>query len=221
MIVRLASLILALALCPQAGALTLIDDAADLVEVTGAQDFSNDGPLQSNTEIYFFQERDDYILPSDVTINARSPGTYSTAGPSQVLSLGQVVDIFFIHMDVVSGTITHGGGGSTAGSIVFDEMILGVIGTVSELDASDFLGDPFSTYLPTPAARNTWEGSDLLTISADRRTLTIDSLRVGTATTYADQIRVIVATPEPGTAVLLASGLVALSASRRRATSRK
>jgi hypothetical protein len=214
---RVASLILALALCPQAGALSLIDDDANLVEVTGPQDFSDDGPLQSNTEIYFFQERDDYTLPSDVTINARAPGTYSTAGPSQVLSMGQVVDIFFIHMDVVSGTVVHGGGGSTAASIVFDEMILGVIGIATDLDASDSLGDPFTIYLPVPAARQIWESEDILTISADRRTLTLDSLRVGSATTYADQIRVIVATPEPGTAALMASGLAVLAASRRRA----
>jgi hypothetical protein len=88
-------------------------------------------------------------------------------------------------------------------------------GAAPELDASDLtVGDPASLYSPAPVARHTWEASDSLTISADRRTLTINSIRVGDTQPFADQIRVILA-PEPSPAVLLLMGFVGLSLRQR------
>ncbi len=198
-----------------AAALTLVDGDATLTLLTGPQDFRSGGPLQSDTEIFVFQERDDLLLASDVTVNVTLPGTYSSSPGTSVLPAGIWVDVFLLHMDTTA-TVIHGAGAAIAAEIRFDSEILGVIGATPELDASDApLGDPASLYLPAPSARHTWETDDILSISADRRTLTIERLRVGASQPFADQVRVLVA-PEPGSALLALASLLGLAVLGRR-----
>jgi hypothetical protein len=213
-IAGLGSLLVALCAPLPALAITVVEDDAQFTELTGPQDFRSDGPLQSNTAIYWYQEQNSLVLAADLTVNAVAPGTYTTSPGTSIIASGTTVDVILLHMDVTT-TTTFGGSGNTAGSITFDDVILGVIGAAAELDASDLaVGDPSSSYTPAPTARHTWEASDSLTISADRRTLTIDSLRVGSTQPWADQIRVIFA-PEPNPAVLLLLGFVGLSLRER------
>lgn len=139
----------------------LIDDIADMVLLTGSQDFSENA-LQSNTQIYVFQERSNYVLPSDVTVDATSPGTYSSDPGTATITAGTSVNAYIVHMDVTQQT-THGsiGGNPSAGGITFDYPIIGVIGMAANLDATDsVLGDPDSTYSPVPDSRGFWETND-------------------------------------------------------------
>jgi len=208
------SLLVALCAPLPAFAITVTEDDAQFTELTGPQDFRSDGPLQSNTAIYWYQEQNSLVLPTDLTINAVAPGTYTASPGTSVILAGTTINAIMLHMDVTTTTV-FGGSGNTAGSITFDHDIIGLIGDAPELDASDaIVGDPASLYGPAPVARQTWENADSLTISADRRTLTINSLRVGASQAFADQIRVILA-PEPTPAMLLLMGLIGLSLRER------
>ena len=190
----------------------LTDGSAHFVYLTGAQDFSRSA-LQSDTDIYIHPERSEYTTTSDITVNiliesVSDAGTYSSNPGNETLSSGAYVDVYLLHMDVYNSQ-TH----VDAGSITFDHDIVGIIATRSNLNDTDGnLGDPNSDYTPRPYSRGFWESDDVLTISSDLRTITIDSIRVSSRNSYADQIRILVEAPEPSTflILLLAGGMAAM-----------
>jgi hypothetical protein len=178
----------------------LTDGSANLVWLTGTQDFSR-GAMNSDTDIYVHLERTYYTTQTDITVDLlvddpSDAGQYGSDPGDETLASGAYVHVYFVHMDVNNST-TH----TNAGSITFDEQIVAIIGRRTNLDDTDnSLGEPNSTYTPTPPYRGFWENDDVLTISSDLRTITIDSIHVNSGNP-ADQFRVLVRVPEPGTAV--------------------
>ncbi|MEX2666062.1 hypothetical protein [Candidatus Uabimicrobium amorphum] len=184
--------------------ITLIDGNADLVEIAGPQNFSQN-QTQSDDQIFVFQEREDFVLGQDLNVDTTATGTFNSANEPGVIAAGTEVDVFLIHMDPFVA-LTH----NNAGSIVFSNPIIGLITTAASLNNTDaVIGDPASIYdAPAPGFRGIFDGggiNDTLTVSADRFVLDLDTL--GTANgNNAEQIRVITvanSVPEPSMYFLL------------------
>jgi hypothetical protein len=177
---------------------------ADVVMTTGAVVDSGavptnlrDNAVGSNTTIFLFLERAGVVLPSAVTLNAQGAGSFGVPAGPFTLAAGTVVDSYILHYDRVSG------GGSATGSVTFGAPILGAIGTMAALQASDpVVGGPVTTYA-TFALRPFWDSGagDSMTISTNLRTLTFTSRNDAGAM---DELRILVspvAVPEPSTFV--------------------
>jgi hypothetical protein len=139
--------------------------------------------------------------------------------PATILA-GTAVDSYFLHSDPVSLVANF------FGTVTFDREILGVILLAPRLNESDsVLGAPGTAYPTGELARGVEESStelDAVTLSADRRTLTVALRTLGKA----DQLRVVTAsslvvpaapTPEPTSVVMLVvgAGISALGLRRR------
>ena len=175
--------------------------------VSGASVIAQSGPVlfespppvvstttgESNTEIHFFTERTDSVLPTttpiDITPGSSYPVNYygNTNLTPSTLAAGTAVDSYFMYANPVgqpSNTYTY------TASLTFSAPILGVIvtpNTLTETNAS--LGAPGTTY-EVSGVGDGLETTDRLelvrpsTISLDLTTSTdIDSLRIITAAT--------------------------------------
>ena len=184
------------------------------------------GNLISDTTAYGFRERQNVLLPYDVSVDAIYPGLYLTdQSTGLVVRRGTRVDSFMIH-----GNSFSDGDYSTSfiGSITWDTIILGVIFNRTGLNSTDgLLGFP-STVYPAGDRESSFrelemaglqqycavDASDCVGIQTDRRTLEFFISQ----SSMIDQIRILTAAkaPEPGTLALLGFGLAGLGLSRRR-----
>lgn len=196
-----------------------------VISATGAMDYIPapasvmPGVLESNTLIRYFDEfPQGKTLPFNLTVDLTAPGSYTGTSLTAPATLGSIAagtlfDSYSFHFDNLSNTA--GTSFRAVGTVTFDQDILGVMVTNTRLVSSDFLG-LLTTY---PA----WSGvgmetSDIVGISADRRTLSLSLLTAGTGT---DRLRVITAgTPvnvdEPMPLLLLGLSGVMLSLFVRR-----
>lgn len=182
------------------------------------------GDLESDTQVVLFQERSSFILSGDVMVNLSVPGVASPANllnPSPTtIRAGTAVDSYFLHSDPISLVANF------FGTVTFDRAILGVILLAPRLNESDaILGAPGTAYPTGELARGVEESSaelDAITLSGDRRTLTVALRTLGRA----DQIRIVtasslvvpaVAAPEPASVAMLivGAGVSALGLRRR------
>lgn len=103
------------------------------------------GALEDPDTIFVFQERSNFVLPSDVSVDMSMPGTVNFAGmfatPGVVLA-GTRVDSIFVHYDTPQIML-----GMRAVQVFMDRPILGVILSDQLLDDSDaILGAPGTGY---------------------------------------------------------------------------
>jgi hypothetical protein len=197
--------------------------AGSIVSTTGAvtqvapPPSVQEGARQSDTQLIVFNERSDFALTGNVSVNLSAPGTANSTNsynpsPATIPS-GTLADIYLFHSDPVSASENY------VGTATFNTPILGVIATLDLLNATDAsLGHPGTLY-PTGQTNRGLESPDSVILSADRLTLTLNF----TTTTFIDEIRVITSVPEPPSLVLGAIGAGALLAwcghrHRRRAT---
>jgi hypothetical protein len=178
---------------------------------------------ESNTQIRAIAEQQDLMLSQPVSVDIRMPGvspsqTSENTSPA-VIAAGTAVDSFMLHFDP-QGSKTAVNATEAIGSITFDEPILGVIAFSDGLNATNsVLGLAGITYSSGPDHGLDFVpggvgmgNNDQLTLSADDRTLTLDSR----ASSFADDLRIITATPEPGTALVAGLGWVMITIRRRR-----
>jgi prealbumin domain-containing protein/Big-like domain-containing protein/PKD domain-containing protein len=153
--------------------------------------------LTSNTCVRLFDERQDVTLAKSLKVDITKPGTYDEKRDLTPASIptGTIVDSHLLHADNIGSIKVR-----LTGSVTFDADILGVIVLDRNLDKSDYLGSPTTSY-PTKLHERGLEltgalanGGDLVTISADRRTLTFN-VRFSSVL---DQIRVITANAPSG-----------------------
>jgi hypothetical protein len=150
--------------------------------------------LASDSEIRAFNERFGVRLPSDLTVDINSAGTYNPdhrpPSPRPKILAGTVVNSHFLHFDSV--TEDDENPRRRSGSVAFDTDVLGIIVRTAQLNASDpILGHPGTQY-PTDDGRESelyrdMEPYDAVELSDDRKTVTF-SARVSD---HADQIRVV------------------------------
>jgi hypothetical protein len=172
------------------------------------------GADQSSTTAIIFEERSSFALPSNIAVNVTAPGTSNTGNsynPSPgTVAAGTLTDIWFFHSDPPGSVPTN-----YVGTATFDSPILGILDTLSTLNATDAtLGHPGTAY-PTGLPNRALEAPDTFTLSADDRTISFSFHTSGAV----DEIRVLVAAvPEPSTmltSAACAGGLIAFGAFRR------
>ncbi|MEO0853162.1 MAG: PEP-CTERM sorting domain-containing protein [Cyanobacteria bacterium J06648_11] len=136
--------------------------------------------------IFGFVEAEDLAFPTGVSLT------------SGTIPVGRKVDSYLFHFDPV-------GSGTATATVTFAQPILGFIWQTNQLDASDSV---FNAFLPVGNWRgldaNDFEDADVTSLVVGRESLTLD-LQAGGA--GIDNVRVLVATPEPATT----AGLAALS----------
>ena len=164
--------------------------------------------FESDSFVRLFTERTNFILPQAASVDVTSPGTYNGTGPLTPGSvpIGSMVNSYYLIFDPVGTT----GGASFSGTVTFDAPILGIAGLDTALNNTDFAGAPGTIY-PTGVGGRAFDfalgtvSGDELTLSADRRTITIS----GGAGPAQDELRVFVsAVPEPSTVFLCLAGLI-------------
>ncbi|MFC1526215.1 T9SS type A sorting domain-containing protein [Candidatus Latescibacterota bacterium] len=127
------------------GVLADVSVAGAIQVVTPPEDLTLNA-YENSDSIRVFRERDGYTLPADLKVNFLAwPGTYTNYGPEplspMIIPAGTVINSYFLHADPV-GTASA----TLSGSLIFDEMILGVILQAHLLNASDGLGVAGTVY---------------------------------------------------------------------------
>ena len=175
------------------------------------------GALESDTQIVLFAERLGFSLGQDLPVNIASPGTSPDGGTANLrpgtIALGTTVNSYLLHFDSATNDTLI----SIGGSVTFSHDILGLIVHPATLNNTDgVVGIPGLNY-PSVGNRGLEltpgdTALDMVTLSADRRTVSFEFLNAQST----DQIRVITAVPEPSTWLLLCVGGCALAAWRSR-----
>lgn len=188
---------------PALAAITAVGGAA--VQI-GPPASVNLDALESNTSAFVFPERQGFFLPVPLSVDITAVGLVSSAGDltPATIPAGARVSSYLIHSDpVASGTALY------EGFVEFDETIIGLIVLRSTLGASDFIGNPLTTYADY-AARGMELGNDQVRLVVGRSRV---DFRFNTSGAT-DDIRVITLVPTPASTALL--GLGGLIAIRRR-----
>ena len=160
-----------------------------VVEVIDLPQSVRPNVLEDSDNLIVFNEQRNFALPMPVTLNAVNPRTFSSNGQLQnrPLPAGAIVNSYFAHFDIVGTT----GDLTRSGTVTFDEDILGVILLDADLNTSDLILGRDDLAYPEPGESSLrgleFGANDRITISPDRRTLTVTSR----TTTGADQFRVV------------------------------
>lgn len=187
----------------------IIGVGGSVVEVSAPSSVLGDA-YQSDTEIRVFYERQE-VTGADVTVDVTNPGFVNSSGTLSpgVISSGTLMSSYYLVWDPATGTRRAGG------TVTFAQDILGIIVLTDHLgDTNALLGNPGTTY-PSTGLVGLELGDDRLTLSADRRTVTVDF----NASTPGDRIRIITGpqpVPEPVTLALAAAALAAAGRRVRR-----
>jgi len=129
--------------------------------------------VESCTTIHGFPEQDDYVLPSAVTVDVSEPGYYESNynRTSKTIPAGTAVDSYFVFFDPVGSQSS-----TSSGSITMGAEIVGLIVLDATLNATDkVLGRAGTAYATGRGCRGFESGQERITLSADRRTLTINN----------------------------------------------
>jgi hypothetical protein len=147
------------------------------------------GAFESNSSVRVFTEREDVMLTRGVAVNISSPGSYGFSLTPGTIPKGTQVNSYYVHFDSVRSEIAY-----YSGTLTFDTDVLGLITYVSQRLACDsILGVPGTLYPGTNLPGDLEFATDRVTLSADRRTLTLS----GGTDIGIDQIRVITASASP------------------------
>ncbi len=176
-----------------------------VLQATGLMKFVSPGPdfvpgrIEDSDRILVFRERSRVILKSDLEVNVTKPGQYIRVGRrnKQSIGAGQVIGSYLLQLNPI-GEFSRNeiDGARVIGQITFNRPILGLIGGTTQLNSTDeLLGHPRGNYGNTrrgiePARPDDQpdSGRDNVTLSNDRRTLSLDL----SASSAVDQIRVII-----------------------------
>ena len=176
-----------------------------VLQATGLMQFVSPGPdfvpgrIEDSNRILVFRECSRVILKSDLEVNVTEPGQYIRVRRwnRQSIGAGQVVGSYLLQLNPIGEFFRNENDGARViGQITFNRPILGLIGGTTQLISTDeLLGHPRGNYGNTrrgiePARPDDQpdSGRDNVTLSNDRRTLSLDL----SASSAVDQIRVIV-----------------------------
>ena len=161
--------------------------------------------FESDTEIWIFDEVQNFVLAADLSVNF--------GGSGGKISAGTRINSHFVHKDILGGLIT------LSGTATFDGTILGIIASPALLDASDSILGLVGTTYPTGLDRRGTQigeggaSADSIIFAGNTLTLTSES------SSRPDQLRVITAAsvvPVPAAVWLFGSGLIGLIGVARR-----
>jgi hypothetical protein len=143
------------------------------------------GTYQHNYML-LFQEQAGVELENPLPLNMCQPGCHEVREgiPTANLPAGQRIDSYFVHYDVRRDDKTS----RVRGTVRFARPILGVISASGQMVRTNELLGAWCTRYAPPGKSGKQPAHDLVTMSGDRRTLTLEWGFDGTA----DQIRVLV-----------------------------
>lgn len=146
------------------------------------------GELESDQNIFVFDEQQCVRLDRDVRVDLTQPGKYDDQEDLEPTSIpaGTLVSSQFMHVDSRTGRPGHPK--FYTGGIVTDSDILGVIILRPKLNKSDFLGAPGTIY-PNKLRQLNLFVHDYVKLESDLRTL---ELHVGNHL-HTDHVRVLTA----------------------------
>ncbi len=176
-----------------------------VLQATGLMKFVSPGPdfvtgrCEDSDHILVFPERSRVLLKSDLHVNVTEPGQYIRIRrrDKQPIASGLLVRSYLLQLNPIGEFgRKEVDGARVIGQITFDRPILGLIGGTALLNRTDdLLGHPLGNYgdngrgiEPTRPGDLPDSGRDSVTLSRDRRTLSLDL----SASSAVDQIRVIV-----------------------------
>jgi hypothetical protein len=205
------------------------------IEIISAPTSVQANTLESDSAIRAFDEAKNYLLTEDLMVDM-----LGTTGAAGSIIAGNRVDSTLLHFDPIGNTSGVEVDALTlTGSITFNMPILGVIWSgvpcavacpapPALLDFSDYLGASGTTYGTGEIGRglefgdyyDTYGTTDNVTLFTDE--LGIAVLHFSVKPKFTDQLRIITAArsvPEPGSIILLATGLMGLFGIRHRKNS--
>jgi hypothetical protein len=187
------------------------------------------GDLESSTFISVFDEQQNVILPSNLSVGfvpPVNPPETLPGSPVGSIASGRSVNSHLIHFDPVGNSFNDSTKVNLMGSVTFNAPILGVIGGVNQLDNTDSntSGHPLASIpLGLTNVHYGWDGVRGMETGTYADTIQILSSDLNTvhvnftvADVGIDQIRVITAVPIPSAVLLFGSGLIGLAFLRRK-----
>lgn len=176
-----------------------------VLQATGLMKFVSPGPdfvpgrYEDSGHILVFPERSRVLLKSDLEVNVTEPGQYIRVRrlDRQPIAAGQLIRSYLLQLNPIGEFgRKEVDEARVIGQITFDRPILGLIGGTALLSRTDvLLGHPLGNYgdngrgiEPMRSEDLPDSGRDSVTLSRDRRTLSLDL----SASSAVDQIRVIV-----------------------------
>ena len=183
-----------------------------VLQATGLMKFVSPGPefvpgrYEDSERILVFPERSQVLLNSDLRVDVTEPGKYKRVRrrDRDVLAAGQMIRSYLLQLNPLGEfPRKEANEARVIGQITFDRPILGLIGGTSLLTKTDeLLGHSLGEYgenrrgiEPSHSDDLPDSGRDDVTLSQDRRTLSLDL----SASSAIDQIRVVVSEPQPET----------------------
>ena len=174
------------------------------ITVVAPPDTLFEGYLESNNTIFLFPEFQAITPAASFSVDISEPGLYTSpeAVTPATFPASAPVSSYYINFDPVGSTLVLG----LNGSVTFDEDILGIVllaglgGTPNSFVASDAIfGLPATAYASGDSLHgielSVQSYRDAISLSSDRRTMTIDRLGTDAA---ADQLRIITAASVSG-----------------------
>ena len=176
-----------------------------VLQATGLMKFVSPGPdfvpglYEDSKHILVFLERSHVRLNSDLEVNVTEPGqcVRMRNRDRHPISAGQTIRSYLLQLNPIGEfTRKEVDGARVIGQITFDRPVLGLIGRTTLLNQTDeLLGHPLGDYgetrrgiEPSRPDDQPDSGRDSVTLSRDRRTLSLDL----SASSAMDQIRVVV-----------------------------
>lgn len=149
----------------------IVSTSGAVVEITPPPSVRPD-QLESDTQIFAFEEQQSVTLASAVSVDITQPGTYDDSSDLTpgTIPAGTTVSSHFLHADAPGPCVDP----TLEGTVVFDADIIGIIVTPSNLNSSDHLGAPGTEY-PTwdRRAMELDTQDDFIIEQIDRRTVVI------------------------------------------------
>lgn len=159
------------------------------VEALGAPTPSLQFNLVENTQsAKVYQEQAGYILPKPLIVEITESGTYSkhSSCVPATIAAGTRVDSYLLHYDPVGADEQTE---FATAKMKFWGEVLGIIVQTNRLAAADkIVGLPATNYDGNRTLRGLEDGQDVISLSDDNHTVTMERYSTGTAI---DQIRVI------------------------------
>ena len=196
-------------LCIVGTARAAVVSYSDAIAAANLPSTLTEGAWESSSNLYLFAEGQNVALAEPLAVDVMHSGTYDDFRLPALLpyggsiAAGTIVDSFLLHFAPL-GQPKKSEGVTLNASITFAGEILGLLLRNPTLVAADSAFGHFAAY-PDSGQRGPDRAEDVITLSADRRTLTVSLSEWNDL----DQFRIVtMAVPEPATWTLAALGFI-------------
>lgn len=163
------------------------------------------GEFESSTYIRLLFERG-VTTTADTTVNIVTPGVFTSNPGTATLGPGTYAS-WILHFDALGEPAGLG----LAGTVRFQLPVLALISNFAQLNATHTaFGAPGTTYPTTQHQVDFGTPFDTVTLSSDRYGVEVN----WSTGSFVDEMRILTATPEPGTCSVVVVGLMLVACGR-------